>query len=66
LASVRGRYDLLVREHLVDVDHPLFVEAINFVSDQFVAEVELCAPCINHALSFRALIELYLDATYDG
>src|SRR4029450_3937176 len=64
---VRGRYDLLVREHLVDVDHhPLFVETINFVSDQFVAEVELCAPRINHALSFRALIEMHPDATYDG
>jgi hypothetical protein len=45
--------DLFVGQHFVAVPHPVFVKTFDFVSYQSVAEVELCAPEINHALLSR-------------
>src|SRR5262249_141154 len=47
---VRGHHDCLVCEHGVGVDHPLLVEAMDLLGDQLVAERELRAPWVDHAL----------------
>src|SRR5215469_9221518 len=59
---IHGRQDLFVGQHFVDVSHPVFVKTFDFVSNQFVTEVELCAPKFNHALSSRALTRWHWDA----
>jgi hypothetical protein len=51
---IHDRQDLFIAEHLVGMIHPLFVKTLDFVSDQFVAEVELCAPQFNHVAFSRA------------
>jgi hypothetical protein len=60
---IHGRQNLFVGQHFVDVPHPVFVKTFDFVRDQPVAEVELCAPKFNHALSSRALTRWHWDAT---
>jgi hypothetical protein len=39
---IDGRQDLFVGQHLIGVEHPVFVKP-DFVGDQSVAEVELSA-----------------------
>src|SRR5262249_11668693 len=63
---IHGRQDLFIAEHLVGMIHPLFAKALDLVSDQFVAEVELCAPQFNHVAFSRALMRLHRDAGTDG
>src|SRR5262249_14923118 len=51
---IHDRQDLFIAQHLVDMIHPLFVKTLDLVGDQFISEVELCAPQFNHAAFSRA------------
>ena len=42
------RHDLLVRQNLVGVRHPVFPQIAHFLGDQSVAEAQLCPPHLNH------------------
>src|SRR5262249_32831896 len=47
---VRGHHNSLVRQHLVGVDHPRLVEAVDLFGDQLVTKRELRAPRVDHVL----------------
>jgi hypothetical protein len=49
------RHDLLVRQDLIGVVHPLFPQITHFLGDQPIAEVELCPPHFNHVDASRAV-----------
>src|SRR5262249_39565386 len=52
---VGGHHDLIIGQHLIGVDPPLLVEAIDLFGDQLVAEAELGAPRVDHDLFLARL-----------
>jgi len=62
---VNCRHDLLVRQHLIGVRHPLFAKIAHFLGDQPIAEAELCSPHLNHAVAPRAFDAALAAAAHD-
>jgi hypothetical protein len=52
---VYRRHDFLVRQYLIGVFHPVFVQILHFVGDQSVTEGALRPPRLNHGSSSRVL-----------
>ena len=50
---VHGRHDLLIRQHLIGVPHPVFAQIAHLFGDQSVAEAALGAPHLNHDFFLR-------------
>jgi hypothetical protein len=50
---VDGRHDFLVRQYLIGVFHPVFVQILHFVGDQTVTKGALRPPRLNHGFSSR-------------
>ncbi|MCK1541911.1 hypothetical protein IVB12_07980 [Bradyrhizobium sp. 179] len=47
-------HDLLVRQHLIGVLHPLFAKITHLLGDQPIAKAELRPPHLNHLAAPRA------------
>src|SRR5262245_3584793 len=47
---IGGHHDFFIGQHAIGMDHPFLVKAIDLLGDQLVAEGELCAPRVDHAL----------------
>jgi hypothetical protein len=45
---VHCRHDVLVRQHLISMPHPVFAQIAHLLGDQSVTEAELYSPHLNH------------------
>ena len=63
---VYRRHDFFVRQHLIGVSHPVFVQILHFFSDQPIAEGALRPPRLNHPCFSRASVRRHPDAAEHG
>jgi hypothetical protein len=63
---VNRRHDFVVRQHLIGVSHPVFVQILHFFCDQPIAEGALRPPRLNHGSSLRVSAHRPPDAADHG